>query len=119
MGTDTIVRPAQILDGLSHTFLLFEDGGRPLRHENGYPSGMIAGTDYRWANWQLTIVLHRWCFESQLMNCSNNAEVYSFHRMGGNFLYADGSVRFHEEEIDADLFVSLLTMAGGEIIQGD
>ena len=32
VGTNTIVRPAQILDGLSHTFLLFEDGGRPLRY---------------------------------------------------------------------------------------
>jgi len=53
------------------------------------------------------------------MNCSNNAEVFGFHRIGCNFLYADGSVRFYQEEIKADLFVSLLTMAGGEIIQGD
>ncbi len=119
VGADVIVRPAQVADGTSNTFLLFEDGGRPIRYENGQATGTSTGSDYRWANWQLYIVLHRACNGSQLMNCSNSSEIYSFHTTGCNFLYADASVRFLQDDIDADLLVSLLTMAGHEIVQYD
>lgn len=116
VGTHMRVRPAQVEDGLSNTFLLFEDAGRPFRYELGKDSGTLTGTDYRWANWQLYIVLHKSCNGSQLMNCSNSSEIYSFHPGGCNFAHADGSVRFHTEDIPADTLVSLLTMAGGEVV---
>ena len=119
VGTDVIVRPAQVTDGTSNTFLLFEDGGRPMRYEKGYATGAPTGSDYRWANWQLYIVLHKACNGSQLVNCSNSSEIYSFHTTGCNFLYADTSVRFLPDDIDADLLVSLLTMAGHEIAEYD
>lgn len=116
LSQDRTVRVAQATDGLSNTFLLFEDGGRPEEYIDGYPTGSLTGTDFRWANWQLYIVLHKFCNTSQLMNCSNSSEIYSFHTGGCNFAYADGSVHFHTDDLDADLLVSLFTMAGGEVV---
>ncbi len=110
------VTPAHVRDGLSNTWLFFEDGGRPLRHELGKFMGTETGSSFRWANWQLTMEINHACQGSQLMNCSNASEVYSFHPGGCNFLYGDGAVRFHVETIAADLFVSLFTARGGETV---
>ena len=41
------------------------------------------------------------------MNCKNWDEVYSFHSGGCNFAHADGSVHFHSETIDPNVFTAL------------
>ncbi len=49
-----------------------------------------------------------------MINCSNRNEIYSFHPSGANFLYGDGSVRFHSETLDSEVFASLYTRAAGD-----
>lgn len=110
-----LVRPSSVRDGLSNTVLLLEDAGRPMVHEEGHATHKTT-TTHRWANWQVTIVINEYCGGQQLFNCTNSDEVYSFHITGGNFGYADGSVHFLSDTIEADTFVSLITVAAGEVV---
>jgi prepilin-type processing-associated H-X9-DG protein len=43
----------------------------------------------------------------------------SLHPGGCNFVFCDGSVQFLKETIDAEVFSSLSTRAGGEVIGAD
>ena len=106
---------ASVRDGLSNSFLLFEDGGRPLRYKRGrlVPGGQ---TGSMWADHRGYFCVHALCNNTQLINCNNVNEIYSFHPNGCNFLYGDGSVHFHSENIDSEVFVSLFTMAAGDIV---
>jgi prepilin-type processing-associated H-X9-DG protein len=53
-----------------------------------------------------------------LINCTNRlGRPYSQHPLGINIAYLDGSVRFHNQAIAPEAFVSLLTMAGGEVLR--
>lgn len=114
------VRTALITDGMSQTIFFCEDTGRPDQYEYGRFSwpNIISGS--HWANPDGRFDLRRRCdgFQmgrgSQLMNCTNNNEIYSFHHEGANFVYGDGSVRFLSEDIDADVFVSQLTSAADD-----
>ena len=89
-----------VKDGLSHTMMWFEDGGRPLEFI-GRSRGTNVVSGSRWANYENYWVIHVSCGESQLFNCHNNNEIYSFHGGGCNFLYGDGAVRFHSNAMDA------------------
>jgi prepilin-type N-terminal cleavage/methylation domain-containing protein/prepilin-type processing-associated H-X9-DG protein len=52
------------------------------------------------------------------INCSNDFGLYSFHTMGANAAYADGSVHFLPASIDIHVLVALITLAGGETNTG-
>lgn len=108
---------AAVRDGLSNTFMLFEVAGRPDSYRNGQlePGKTITGS--RWADDESPFWIHEVCNGSQLVNCSNNNEIYSFHPTGANFLYGDGSTRFHSETIDVETFVTLFTRAAGDIVR--
>ncbi len=103
-----------VLDGLSNSMMLFEDAGRPsryLRHRR--VPGSSSGS--RWADPTSYFVIHQsQCGLTQVVNCSNNNEIYSFHTQGANFSYGDGSIRFHDEGIDIDVFVSLFTRSASD-----
>lgn len=110
------VRVKDVKDGLSHTMLWFEDGGRPLEYVGrNRVAGTVAGS--RWACYQNYWVLDDCSGDgSQLFNCHNNNEIYSFHAIGCNFLYGDGAVRFHANTMSPDTFVSLFTRASGDLV---
>ena len=111
-----IVRAAQVIDGLSNTWLWFESAGKPQVYErNVFLREDTSGNSrYRWASSETWMAINDFCGQSQIINCDNVSKPYSFHEGGTNIAYADASVRFHSEDIDPQLFVSLLTMAGEE-----
>jgi len=123
------IRVAHIKDGLSNTFLFFETGGAPEHFINGKSEtayamvngapndGMIRSVDsFRWASTSLPIVINKVCGGQYLINCTNSDEIYSFHNQGANFVLGDGSVHYFQETMDPEVFVSLYTMAGGDIV---
>ena len=52
-----------------------------------------------------------------MWNCTNNEEIYSFHVGGMFYGLGNGSVQFIEDAIDRDLWVSLFTRDGEDIVQ--
>lgn len=105
-------------DGLSNTFLLHECVGRPFDYRyDGQGNFTITGAG--WADQAAYYIVHppgNDCL--QMMNCNNNNETFSLHPNGANFLYGDASVRFHQETIDSDTFVSLFTASESDVISG-
>jgi prepilin-type N-terminal cleavage/methylation domain-containing protein/prepilin-type processing-associated H-X9-DG protein len=108
--------PQMVTDGLSHTFMLFEDAGRPMIYDDHrvVQSGTASGA--RWADRENEYAINQiTCGDNdQVMNCTSSNETFSFHPGGCNFLYGDGSVRFHSERISIEVYVSLFTRAAGD-----
>ncbi len=115
-GHPLTVTFAEIEDGLSNTFMIFEDAGRPLSYVDGREVGTgVSGA--RWADRRSEIWTHDICGGgTQAFNCNNNNEIYAFHPGGANFLYGDGSVHFHAVGMDPELFVSLFTAFAGDTV---
>jgi prepilin-type N-terminal cleavage/methylation domain-containing protein/prepilin-type processing-associated H-X9-DG protein len=115
-----ISTPQKVTDGISHTMMLFEDGGRPFSYDGmrNLQSGTVTGG--KWADnesyFDFNSVI---CGDAdQVVNCNNNNEVFSFHPGGCNFLYGDGAVRFQAERTNIDTFLSLFTRAAGDNVNG-
>ena len=108
---------AVVRDGLSNTFMLFEDAGRPIEYYGGKATGRTDVSGDKWADWESEFWIHLICGGSPIINCTNNNEIYSFHPTGANFLYGDGSVHFHPETIDSETLVSLFTRAAGDAVR--
>ena len=51
-----------------------------------------------------------------VINCTNWAEIYSYHSGGANTLFGDGSVRFLNQNIDPVTMIGIVTRMGGEIV---
>jgi prepilin-type N-terminal cleavage/methylation domain-containing protein len=140
-STTPALRPlAQITDGLSHTATITEMAGRPwLYLASGqkisvanFPSYVSASSedvvddiplDYGWGAWAHNNNLNvgTWSGDGTMqggtcsVNCSNYRGVYSFHSVGANVVFADGSVHMLNQEIDAAVFFALVTARAGEI----
>jgi prepilin-type N-terminal cleavage/methylation domain-containing protein len=125
----------RIPDGASQTFLIGEDAGRPdfwvrtgpgpdtLPSQDGnagVTNGQVKGAP--WADPQSDIPIHGFTGDGLtapgpcVINCTNNNEVFSFHRVGALFVFADGSVRFLSNETPTRVVAALVTMAGGETV---
>jgi len=109
------ISSAECRDGLSSTFLIVEDGGRPWGYREGATTGSTSVSGARWADEESYMNTHDICRGSSTFNCNNNNEVYSFHPSGALFVYGDSNVRFHVDSMDAEVFVSLLTRAAGDL----
>jgi prepilin-type N-terminal cleavage/methylation domain-containing protein len=112
--------PQKVTDGLSHTLMLFEDSGRPQSYDraHGVQSGTVSGA--MWADRANEFDFNDAPCDGigQLINCTNNNEIYSFHKGGCNFLYGDIAVRFQPPEMNIDTLVSLFTRAAGDNVNG-
>ena len=114
MLQNTRTTSMMIVDGMSNTYMLFEDAGRPRKYELGYrKAGKAKGS--LWADAHSAFLIHRLCRGTSLMNCRNDNEIYSFHKAGCNFLYGDGSVHFVTEDIAPEIFVSRFTREAGDL----
>ena len=122
-----------ILDGLSHTFLVGErTGGNQIYNGNRFDpvaTNFLSGLDG--GGWGDLLNGEHWVQGSLrggigwppqggpcAVNCTNarGFGFHSFHVGGSHFLMADGSVQFVNSEVDARLFASHVTRRGGEII---
>jgi prepilin-type N-terminal cleavage/methylation domain-containing protein len=114
------LRFSDVTDGLSNSWMFFEDAGRPWKYiansrrgnPNETPKEPISGA--AWADHEAEFWVHNICAGSQMINCTNNNEIYSFHAGGANFLCGDCSVSFSSETIHPDTFVSLFTCSAGD-----
>lgn len=113
------VKSSQVTDGLSNTFLFFEDAGRPYHYIEGKYQNKNTISGAKWADVDAFFYTHTVCFNTELINCDNANEMYSFHPDGCNFVYADGSVHFHVHTLNPETFVSLFTYNCGEILTDD
>jgi prepilin-type N-terminal cleavage/methylation domain-containing protein len=106
---------SDVSDGLTKTFLLFEDGGRPKRYLDGGKevAGNVSGA--RWADVESWYNVH---FQTagRMQNVDNNNEIFSFHPQGCNYLMGDASARFFDDSLDPEVFVSLFTGAAGDTV---
>jgi hypothetical protein len=123
--TQDPVRVRNVTDGMSNSIMIVECAGRPDLWEAGVykptdaSGNPISVKGIGWADDQNWFVIHNVCGETQMMNCNNNNEIYSFHNGGCNFIFGDASVHFLQEAIDPDVFVSLFTRAGDDVVNGD
>jgi len=123
-------RAAEITDGLSNTFFMVEDAGKPDLFRVGRRVSGIAAQDTVWSNFQNNIGLSGASSSTGefttsatdgkcAVNCTNDSEIYSFHSGGANLVMMDGSVRFLKQTTDITIVAALLTKEGGEVIQPD
>ncbi|MEL6109196.1 MAG: DUF1559 domain-containing protein [Planctomycetota bacterium] len=131
----SVTRFRDVLDGLSNTLILVEDAGRPQywvlgrfgprTNNNGCGNFNVTNGRTRgggWANPVNMIPMHGFnrdgltCVGPQVINATNNNEAYSFHIGGINVNLGDGSTRFISEQIDIEIYASLITMRGREIL---
>lgn len=116
---------AHVRDGLSNTWMYYEVVGKPFvfgvytdsknitSHYNGEHNPQ-RNSRFRWASQSTWMSINDFCGESQMMNCNNVNQPYGFHP-GGIFISSgDGHVEFYDENIDPNVFVSHVTMAGKE-----
>jgi hypothetical protein len=115
-----LARLADIRDGASQTILITEHAGRPRLWRAGKP---ISGQYAVVAAWvAATFTFGQGSSPDGAtklgpcaINCTNDREVYSFHRAGANSVFADGSVHFLHSNIEMRVFARLATRAGGEV----
>lgn len=126
---DTPTSLKKVTDGLSKTFMLFEDAGRPINYLRESVCTQQATISYQdgggpWADPRSYFVLLTQpnpsftcdsCGLTTIMNCKNRDEIYAFHPGGANFLYGDGSVHFHTEDLNNETFVCLFTRAAEDV----
>lgn len=120
---DVPLKSAAIRDGLSQTFLLQEDAGRPELWRKGR-IGLGESTNGAWADPDFEIALDGsdrgnvgggQKMGDCVINCTNDNEAYSFHSGGAFMLLADGSVHFISELIAAKTFAALTTRASKDV----
>ncbi len=125
--TQSACRIVDITDGTTQTLLVAEDAGRPELWRMGRRIAGIASAG-GWSDPNVEIALDgsdtTTVGQGQgkglcVMNCTNDNEMYSFHSGGANAAFADGSVRFLRESIDAKTFAALVTKSAGDIPLGD
>jgi prepilin-type N-terminal cleavage/methylation domain-containing protein/prepilin-type processing-associated H-X9-DG protein len=120
-------RLIQITDGTSNTIMITEDAGRPALWQVGR---QIAGSEQAvkggaWAGPNNGFIVDGSTPDGTSspgpcpMNCTNDGEIYSFHRAGTNAVFADGSVHFLRAGMSIRVLAALVTRAGGEVVDGN
>lgn len=125
----------KITDGLSCTFLLVEQAGRPSNWRNGKKKegdgqfGMANNARGPWAGWG-SIAFGAASAETGetpgkgdatdlTVNCNNTFGIYGFHENGANVLMCDGSVRFVGKKLNPLTLAYLTLRDDGHVISSD
>jgi hypothetical protein len=133
MNGKSEVQLRDIRDGLSNTLVVVEDAGRPIHYvlggigpdnsDNGGPNmnvvdGRVGGAG--WADQANFIAVHGFTDDGlyvpgpNVINCTNNNEVYGFHSGVVVGLFVDGSVHVISESIDIQVFTEMVTRQGND-----
>jgi prepilin-type N-terminal cleavage/methylation domain-containing protein/prepilin-type processing-associated H-X9-DG protein len=130
------IRIAQITDGTSNTLMVGERppsadfdfgwwfGGDGLNYlEDGTGESTLGAQEQDYFDKVLKTTFGcttaKLGFQPGNVNDScDQAHFWSLHSNGGNFLLADGSVRFLNYNVN-EIFPALCTRAGGEVVSGD
>ena len=134
LGIKSTGRPViAATDGSSNSLLIIEDAGRPnlyARRQN-YGDPLVVKipvygnflNNSAWADYNTKVSLHGTDSTGTVedgglcvINCTNYAQIYSFHTNGANVLRADGSVAFLSEGTAPGVVGALFTANGGEVI---
>ena len=122
---DGLTSYAEIVDGTSNTILVAEFAGKDKIWQNGINTGnQIPGVNGGLGGWADTTSGNT-KFTGSLptgttgpgacgVNCSNDLGLYSFHPGGANTAFADGSVRFINENIDIETLIAFITRNGSD-----
>jgi len=123
---------AMVRDGTSATFGWLEDAGRPALYyglraaaKNADPAAggldnAVTVAGWGWADTEIMGLIGGAAVAGTPncgVNCTNDAEIYSFHPGGANASYVDGSVHFISADIDNFVLGALTTMNAGEIVE--
>ena len=127
-GENSTTRPSDVTDGLSNTFAI---GETTMYHGNGaafawaYRTHVMTGVDPGGSDPGINI----WNLPSSFPASANPtytvmpgrirtwwAAAGSLHTGGSHFAFADGSVRFMNENTSGVTLEALSTMAGGEVV---
>jgi prepilin-type N-terminal cleavage/methylation domain-containing protein/prepilin-type processing-associated H-X9-DG protein len=112
----------QITDGTSNTILVTEDAGRPRLWQAGNAGPEQVNNGGPWAGYNNGFYVRGANQDGTgdwgpcAINCTNDREIYSFHATGANAVFADGSVRFLNANIDIRTLAAFVTRAGGEVV---
>ena len=126
---DGLTSYAEIVDGTSNTILVAEFAGKDKVWQNGINTGIqiaphLPGASGGLGGWADTTSGNT-KFTGSLptgttgpgacgVNCSNDLGLYSFHPGGANTAFADGSVRFINENIDIETLIAFITRNGSD-----
>jgi prepilin-type processing-associated H-X9-DG protein len=126
---DNVTRHSQVTDGLSNTFMVAEDAGRPNYFRTGshqvLPFTASEGFAGGWADYDTGYSFHSFTQDGVTVpgvchtSCTNDNEDYAFHPGGANYLMGDASVHFLKNSISNRIYVRLLTRASGEVLSAD
>lgn len=113
---------ADCLDGLTNTFWVAEDGGRPQLYRYGRKriQGTVSGAG--WADRENEYIIHGYSNDGVTstgpcpLNCTNNNEIYSFHPQGAHVLMGDASVRILPQTTPMRLVGRLVTRQAFEVV---
>jgi len=130
MYLNSKVRMLDIHDGTSNTMMISEDSGRPTKYIEGVMQSTLTADNGGWPDRNTDVGVDGFNTATKLINtstafggtcvinCTNDAELYSFHTGGVNAVFADGSVHFLSASIAPSTLVALITANGGEALNG-
>jgi len=133
VGSTSAARPTSapnrlkdVTDGTSNSFMLFEQAGVPDRYdENGVVQPINPATGKEWRAQSDGWADHETGFDwgqgldpcgYKPFNCHNGDEIYGFHQGSAMFTMGDGSTRTFQDTMDPDVFTSLFTRNGDDIV---
>ncbi len=108
-------RFADVTDGISNTYMLFEDAGRPDYYDgkNG-TAGQYPANHEKWADPSNMIWVQAWC--GSPIDCNNGNEIFSFHQGGAHVVMGDGAARLLKSSIAPKAFWASFTRAYNDVV---